>query len=153
MGDEKLPNKLSALLRIAVADAQKCEAMPEVYTLDMNKWHFPQSGGPCQVCMAGAVMAQTLGAEPGRIKSPCSFGLESIEFQLEAINAMRLGHFEEAMEYLRGSREADTEEQQNATDRAGDKVHAALAGFGERGIRAPWLVYLEAAGILERAGL
>jgi hypothetical protein len=149
----ELPNKLSALLRLAVQDAQKCEAMPEVYTLDMNKWHFPQSGGACQVCMAGAVMAQTLGAEPGHVMAPYFFGLESIEFQLEAINAMRLGHFEGAMEYLHGSREADAEEQQSALDRAGDLVHEALIGFGERGTRAPWLVYLEAADILEAAGL
>lgn len=64
-----LPNKLSGLLELAVEDAQRCAALPDIYTLDMGNWHYGRRmriNGQihCNVCMAGSVIAQTLKLDP-----------------------------------------------------------------------------------------
>lgn len=62
-----LPNKPSELITIALDDMRKVEANP-LYSVYMYDWHLPskplRNGEvvPCNVCMAGAVMAGTLGA-------------------------------------------------------------------------------------------
>ena len=61
----ELPEKDSDLIRLAVADLEKCEAMPDVYKVDMGDWHLPvwnltvDEAPRCSVCLAGAVLAQT----------------------------------------------------------------------------------------------
>lgn len=76
-----LPNTLSGLLELAVQDAQKCEALPELYRLDMGQWHTPEAG-VCVICMAGAVIAQTLGvshdADAPDMRAPWSTYLEAV---------------------------------------------------------------------------
>jgi hypothetical protein len=57
----KLPTKPSAAIRLALADLRKVEEDPS-YTVRMDWWHWPISEGVCAVCLAGAVMAKTLGA-------------------------------------------------------------------------------------------
>lgn len=57
--------KDSELLRIAVADTQKVEADPD-YVLDMSDWLIQLSGGPCEVCMAGAIIANRF---PGLVEN------------------------------------------------------------------------------------
>jgi hypothetical protein len=157
----QLPNKLSALLRLAVADAQKCEAMPETYVLDMSNWHAPDGAG-CNVCMAGAVIAQTLLIPPSEDVGYNSFGEEKRR-ALGAIDDMRTGAFATAHRFLKLS--GPTRDQDLAMVDAGELVRSAyrvdnldhfdededepLDHFG----RAPWPVYLEAAAILEGAGL
>lgn len=56
-----LPDKPSALIRLALADLAKCERSPK-YKINMAWWlKGPDAADTvCKVCLAGAVMAQTL---------------------------------------------------------------------------------------------
>lgn len=55
-----LPEKLSELLTIAINDLEACETA-DGYSIDMNVWHQWDGGHEtCAVCLAGAVMAQSL---------------------------------------------------------------------------------------------
>jgi hypothetical protein len=62
------PNCLSAAVDLAIGDLRKTMAMPDVYAVHMGHWHTPPDSNftdvlpstPCNVCFAGAVMAQTL---------------------------------------------------------------------------------------------
>lgn len=55
-----LPDKISALIRVARDDLIKCEENPN-YIIDMSQWHnYQAKAETCSVCLAGAVMAQTL---------------------------------------------------------------------------------------------
>jgi hypothetical protein len=159
----ELPNKLSALLRLAVQDAQKCEAMPAEYELRMSYWHTPRSGGPCQVCMAGAVMAQSLGFERDRLINQGPLRFEN-GAALMAIDDLRTGNVHEAARRIGVGL---TDEQQDACERVEQAIRDAYEADGFDGCdydpssddpedfygRAPWPVYLEAADILEAAGL
>jgi len=49
--------KPSQLIRLSIEDLIKCENSPK-YSIDMGDWHVPGKE-TCQVCLAGAVMAQT----------------------------------------------------------------------------------------------
>ena len=75
-----LPDTLGALLRVGLDDLRACEA-DAGYRIDMACWHTPdpvpddgpvggRTAGPCAVCLAGAVMARSLGADPARSASP-----------------------------------------------------------------------------------
>lgn len=61
---EKLPEKTSALIRVALADLIKCEA-DDRFVIDMNYWHSHMRVEPgntekrCFVCLAGAALSQT----------------------------------------------------------------------------------------------
>lgn len=85
-----LPDKPSELIRVALADLRKVEAMPSVYRVDMNDWHVPHPDGVCEVCLAGAVMAQTFGAPPECRTMPRDCGLEVRE-KLDALDSFRSG--------------------------------------------------------------
>jgi hypothetical protein len=142
----ELPNKLSALLRLAVADAQKCEAMPDVYTLDMLVWHAPKNDR-CAVCMAGAVIAQTLGVRPDQEREPGLDFEDHTENALDAINSMRGGYFRIAAEVL-------SVDMANGAGAALDDAATVVRKAYVDGDRiAPWSTYLRAAEILEAAGL
>ncbi|MFT5127451.1 MAG: hypothetical protein ACI8W8_001054 [Rhodothermales bacterium] len=55
-----LPEKLSELLTAAINDLEACESA-DGYSIDMNVWHQWDGGHQtCAVCLAGAVMAQSL---------------------------------------------------------------------------------------------
>jgi hypothetical protein len=89
----QLPDKPSELIRLAVKDMQLCEADPR-YKLDMRSWHRPVEGA-CHVCMAGAVMAQTLTLSP-YIPINCSLNITgTIDFQMRQLGV------EEPSEQLR----------------------------------------------------
>ena len=128
----KLPEKLSDLLRLAVRDAQACEADPR-YVLYMGEWHR-RAGAHCYVCMAGAIMAQTLGADAGANAMPIDFGtstrmrLRNVDFLRKGDSALLYGKAEAAGGLIR------------------EHYNAALG-------RAPWEIYLQAADMLEKAGL
>jgi len=87
----KLPDTPSALIRVALADLKKCEAMPG-YRIDMTTFHTPTSNDVCLVCLAGAVMAQTLGVMKGGYSTPahCPEELE----KLIALDCFRVGDVE-----------------------------------------------------------
>lgn len=85
----QLPDKPSELIRVALDDLKKCEASPG-YRINMNNWHIPLGAGTCEVCLAGAVMAQSLGSSPRHDMSPPSFvGSESKK--LRALDCFRMG--------------------------------------------------------------
>lgn len=63
----KLPDKPSDLIELALTDLEKCESDP-YYEIDMGSWHHPEDG-KCLVCLAGAVMAQSLGDNPKKVSS------------------------------------------------------------------------------------
>lgn len=57
------PEKLSDLLDLAIADARKLDQ--DRYAPTWYKWHQLDPGdGKCMVCLAGAVIAGTLGCAP-----------------------------------------------------------------------------------------
>lgn len=72
-GSHALPDQPHELLRLALADLRKCAADPQ-YEVNMDKWHQPSfSTAVCEVCLAGAVMAQTLGVLFSVTASPRHF--------------------------------------------------------------------------------
>ncbi|MDA1029706.1 MAG: hypothetical protein O3B41_11740 [Bacteroidetes bacterium] len=50
------------LLRLALEDAKRCASDPDKFQLDMARW-FIIKEGKCHVCVAGALLAQTLKLE------------------------------------------------------------------------------------------
>lgn len=90
-----LPKKLSDLMLLALTDLEKCENASEHYKIDMSIWLSRNSH--CTVCLAGAVMAQTLGAAD----SNEVFDLHTNKFL--ALDAIRQGNFDAAFSYLNGS--------------------------------------------------
>jgi hypothetical protein len=70
------------------------------YKFNMRVWHDPLGGHhPCLVCMAGAVMAGSLSADPAKSKHPSNYPLE-IERALTAINRFRKGDVEPFLELV-----------------------------------------------------
>ena len=136
MTTPKLPEKLSDLLDLAVSDAIKCEEDPR-YRLNMDTYHTPEKDG-CHVCLAGAVMAQTMGAKPTLTKRPWSWHLEAEgDYNpFRKIDAMRSGFFPGAGDYLQCVLRA-----------------LVTRDFMPDLYRAPWKTYRECARILREAGL
>lgn len=95
-----LPDKPSELIRVALADLRKVEAMPDVYRVDMSYWHHPRDG-KCSVCFAGAVMAQTIKLDVDAHVSAYDdrFDIET-ENKLEALNSFREGAVGDGLSYL-----------------------------------------------------
>lgn len=83
-----LPRTPSRLIRLALADLAKCEEDPR-YVVNMTTWHDGSTDELCEVCLAGAVMAQTIGTLPDSSTSPCWFDDE--EMALIALDALRVG--------------------------------------------------------------
>ncbi len=143
-----LPKKLSALLRLAVEDAQRIEKTPG-YKLNMSVFHVGgfRTDPLCHVCLAGSVMACRLGAAPQATYIPRDFA-ENV-YQLKAIDCMRKGHFERAAELL----------DMKPTSEQLEVMHLASEAVGYFNVsntlegRSEWASYIEAADILERAGL
>ena len=88
-----LPETPSALIRLALDDLRKVERDPR-YEVWMGYWHTG-TGHPertrCCVCLAGAVMAGTLGAQPSDALCPGSYD-EGTRGRLEALDYFRKGH-------------------------------------------------------------
>lgn len=84
---KKLPSKPSALIRVALKDLEKAERS-RAYSIDMLTWH-DASGDRCTVCMAGAVMAYSLGVPRTCTIKPAETAFNS---QLVGINLLRSGN-------------------------------------------------------------
>ena len=94
-----LPDKPSELIRVALADLRKCEK-DKRYGVDMGDWHSPD-GSRCYVCLAGAVMAKTLGAPIGESKSAGSYGSAPlVSDRLCALDDFRRGEVSDGLEEL-----------------------------------------------------
>jgi hypothetical protein len=84
----KLPTVPSQLIRLALKDLEEVEKNPS-YKVYMSAWHQPQPEGPCLVCLAGAVMAQSLGVCSNNEYNPDDFeGHNRLAFM--ALNCFRL---------------------------------------------------------------
>jgi hypothetical protein len=92
-----LPDKPSGLLRRALEDLERCRQDPR-YEIDMGVWHLSFAPGVCTVCLAGAVMAQTLEIPPDNKVVPYDLVLqygrewEVVVMKLRALNQFRIGY-------------------------------------------------------------
>ncbi len=166
----ELPAKLSDLLELAVRDVQKCEAEPARFKLHMGNWHKPDNGA-CVVCMAGAIMAQTIGVPDQEERSvfqglPCVDDVEPYRHALAAVNELRMSKI------ISAAKELDmpplSRAQCAAADEASDLIRRELPrseygsdyddvedwdNVNEAHFHAPWETYLKAAAVLRQAGL
>ena len=143
-----LPDKASDLLDLAVTDAIRASKR-KGFRLDMLDWVVSrklESGSNrgkrvCTVCMAGAVMTQTMGLRPEKDDEifPSDTGEER---KLAQINHMRLGDMYDVF--------ASTLDQARAKEQAGALIRQHM---NHATGRAPWRVYRKAAQILREADL
>lgn len=104
-----LPLVLSELLEIALDDLRKIEGNPR-YRVDMSYWYVKHKpGGPCYVCLGGAVMANTLGVddvlvgpdENGTTEAvPRDYDNLALKKQLYALDQIRTGNVLTALQYM-----------------------------------------------------
>jgi hypothetical protein len=100
-----LPEKLSDGLELALADLLKCEEDKGAYMINMGTWHegatvdeeAEQIVEPCEVCMAGAVMAQSLEVGINESKMPGDFSVD-VHHKLLAIDSFREGSVKHAVQ-------------------------------------------------------
>jgi hypothetical protein len=111
----KLPQRPSALIRLACDDAEKVFRTPG-YKLNMVEWHTGTDDGTCHVCFAGAVMAGTLGAPKGTFRQTQDFGVD--QAALRALNSFRTGAWDVGVARLLG-RETLSEPERSALRRSG----------------------------------
>ena len=87
--------KPSELIYCAVRDLRSCE-QDDRYEVAMGNWHSP---GPCNeicsVCLAGAVMAKTLGADHDKFLRPSHF--PDATNLLDALDWLRQGVLHRAL--------------------------------------------------------
>ena len=96
--DNKPPDTLGELLTLALDDLGSLDR--DLYCALSSDWHNPFGlDGLCGVCLAGAVIAGTLGAEPEehRIPSECP---REWEDALCALDSIRVGMLVEAWHAL-----------------------------------------------------
>ena len=148
MTAKTLPEKDSDLLDLAVTDAIRASKKPG-YRLNMGVWadrdkltRGPNKGKTvCHVCMAGAVMTQTLGDRPTAHTPQLNpFNGHTFGDKLRRINEMRTGCFRWAL--------------QGTPQRAALDAARALVGehYNDDTGRAPWRIYRKAAAILRGGG-
>lgn len=92
--DSTLPDKPSELIRLALSDLNQVEAMDDTYKINMEVWHTPLSsfkGQICRVCLAGAVMANTMQVPLTLDMEPYDFEDIKIRKRLQSLNHFRLG--------------------------------------------------------------
>lgn len=147
--DRKLPRQLSALLRIAVADAKAVQRRKR-FRLDMDIYCSASTNGSCWVCLAGPVMVQSLGLDPRRTQSRSVWPNQTnYEVELHAIEYMRVGRFDRAFKEIYCGLFPFVLFPFDLVN-IGDRVAAAR---NDRLGRASWSVYLAAARELEALGL
>jgi hypothetical protein len=95
-----LPSRPSALIRVALADLRKVETQPDIYRVNMDVWHRDhRTDGICEVCLAGSIISQSLGAHPGEHRGPEDFDQETT-WKLYALNEFRVGNVFDGLCYL-----------------------------------------------------
>lgn len=94
-----LPNKPSELILVALADLEAVEQDGR-YHVEMMFWHEPSySTGLCEVCLAGAVMARSLGTDSSTFAIPRSFDTKT-STKLEVLNDFCQGIIKASIENL-----------------------------------------------------
>lgn len=104
----KLPNTLSALIRLGLKDLAVVEADPRYKISMSDAWHVPKRNRfdlecdqVCAVCFAGAVIAISFGAKPNQDVSLHRLSPKASD-RLSALDSVRKGDFVEAMKWFRG---------------------------------------------------
>lgn len=95
---KKLPNKPSTLIRLAIADLEKIEKNSD-YSIDMYDWHVSSDqthNGLCAVCLAGSVIACSLGKPSFKTVFPSHFP-KKISRKLFALNEFREGYIKDGL--------------------------------------------------------
>lgn len=88
---KKLPGHPADLLKLALKDMKKC-LKNEQYKIEMGFWHWAQlDTNTCYICIAGAIMAQTLNTPPNISKRPEDFSNKDIQNKLQAIDLILAG--------------------------------------------------------------
>lgn len=90
--------KLHKLLALALDDFEQV-LRDDRYVANMKSWHDPRGSGKCHVCLAGSVMAKSLGWDIGGYHTPGDAGERSAD-RLAALNALRCGSVDGAWRYL-----------------------------------------------------
>lgn len=95
-----LPNKLSALIFVALKDLRKVERSPK-YSIAMSQtWHDGTTiFAPCMVCFAGAVMAGTCKVPLNKYATPEYFPRDTNR-KFMALDSIRLGYLQSALNRL-----------------------------------------------------
>jgi hypothetical protein len=107
-----LPDKPSELLEVALHDLELVEQNP-LYEIDMSKWHSAgqtskrfengivvETNTPCEVCLAGSVLAMSLEIPRDTYVDPCDLGDQVLHNKLLAIDQLRRGEIDEALDRL-----------------------------------------------------
>jgi hypothetical protein len=89
--------KPSELLELALNDLEKCESDPK-YKIEMSNW-LEHRDEVCEVCMAGAVMAQTLKCYHLKEATPENF-TDLWEGRFDAIDSFRIGYIAQGFDDL-----------------------------------------------------
>jgi hypothetical protein len=147
MRQVRLPDKLSDLLELAVADCLEVEAEGK-HEFDMTVY-YERLNGHCAVCMAGAVMLRRLPHEESAIFVRTDNWGAKTQKKLQAIDDMRNGGFYAAADRLGLSQLGVLE----AAKRLIDETYTNFDDDWSKLGRAPWPIYLEAADMLREAGL
>ena len=102
----QLPDKPSALIRLALTDLRKVEKQPDIYAVNMYFWHrsyddpvFKDGRAQCSVCLAGAVMAKSLNVSPDCNVRPESFEASTYQ-KLMALDCFRKGDLRDGLMQL-----------------------------------------------------
>ncbi len=98
---KKLPNKPSALITLAMNDLNRVERLKN-YLIDMDVWHktyFRDIMKVCRVCFAGAIMSQTLKADPEDLREPEMYNGDT-EGKLRALDSFRCGYISEGFNLM-----------------------------------------------------
>ena len=98
----ELPDRPSALIRVALEDLARIEKTPG-YVVNMRRWHEPLGDGHCAVCFAGGVMATRLGLQPDedfRTTLGKTMILDPVMRKIFALNNLRVGDTSTAFECL-----------------------------------------------------
>ena len=94
---DKLPEKPSELIRLALHDLELCE-QDNRYFIDMENWHTPYGESissllrnKCLVCLTGSVMAKSLNADVLEHLRPYNYK-DKTKTKLLAIDEFRIGY-------------------------------------------------------------
>lgn len=158
--NKKLPEKRSELLRLAVRDAIKISQNPK-FEFYMGDWYVKfkwddttnrlVKRDKCTVCLAGAVMVCTLKVLSDSIEAnvkPSHFDLD-IRKKLHLINDLRQGVYDSELNNDIWNYKY-TDEKCNTIKSAYKLI---INNFGYVKGHAPWVIYFQAANILESVGL
>jgi len=107
---DNLGKKPSTIIRRALDDLKAVEKNPK-YCVDMGAWHEPRYDdraiGPepvCAVCLAGAVIANRLHADPNDDLSPGMIGMisrsQDLANKLDALDDFRMGNVHTALDTM-----------------------------------------------------